>query len=239
MNHLSSAQWDCFIRDKSLRVLQDPAYRAFLTPLIPTVEPERVLGVRTPTLRALARRLWREEQNWCAQFMAELPHFYFEENMLHAFLIEQEKDFHTALAYTQAFLPHIDNWATCDSFSPPVFKKNPEALYPIALAWSQSPHEYTARYGIGMLMKHFLDKHFRPKVLAHVAAIQREEYYIRMMVAWFFAEALAKQLDNALPYLQSHQLETWTHNKAIQKAIDSRRISPATKAELRALRRKQ
>ena len=229
---------DCSNRDKSLHALQDPAYRAFITPLIPTVEPERVLGVRTPTLRALAKRLWREEQNGCARFMAELPHFYFEENMLHAFFIEQEKDFHTALAYTQAFLPHIDNWATCDSFSPKVFKKNPEALYPIALAWIQSPHEYTARYGIGILMKHFLDKHFRHEVLEHVAAIQREEYYVRMMVAWFFAEALAKQLDDTLPYLQSHQLETWTHNKAIQKAIESRLISPATKAELRALRRK-
>jgi len=229
---------DCSNRDKSLYALQDPAYRAFLIRLIPTVEPERVLGARTPTLRALARRLWYEEQNWCAQFMAELPHFYFEENMLHAFLIEQEKDFHTALAYTQAFLPHIDNWATCDSFSPPVFKKNPEALYPIAIAWSQSPHEYTARYGIGMLMKHFLGKHFRPEVLEHVAAIQREEYYVRMMVAWFFAEALSKQLEDTLPYLQTHQLETWTHNKAIQKAIESHRVSPAIKTELRTLRRK-
>lgn len=239
MNHLSSAQWDWFIHDKSLCALQDPAYRAFIMPLIPTVEPERVLGVRIPTLRALARRLWHEEQNWRAQFMAELPHFYFEENMLHAFLIEQEKDFHTALAYTQAFLPYIDNWATCDSFSPQVFKKNPEALYPIAIAWRQSPHEYTARYGIGMLMKYFLDKHFRPEVLAHVASIQREEYYVRMMVAWLFTEALAKQLDDTLPCLQSHQLETWTHNKAIQKAIDSCRISPAIKTVLRPLRRKQ
>jgi 3-methyladenine DNA glycosylase AlkD len=233
-----SNQQDFFSLDKSLFALQDPAYRAFITPLIPTVEPERVLGVRTPTLRALAKSLWREEQKWCARFMASLPHFYFEENMLHAFLIEQEKDFHTALTFTQAFLPHIDNWATCDSFSPKVFDKNPEALYSIALAWSQSSHEYTARYGIGILMKHFLDKHFRAEVLEHVAAIQREEYYVRMMVAWFFAEALAKQLDDTLPYLQSHQLETWTHNKAIQKAIESRRICPTTKAELRALRRK-
>ena len=165
-----------------------------------------------------------------------LPHTYYEENNLHGFLIETIRDYYAAANAIEAFLPYIDNWATCDLMSPKVFKKHLPELYEKILVWLNSDETYTVRFGIGMLMSFYLDEHFHPEMLELVAGIRSDEYYINMMIAWYFATALAKQYDAALPYIQNQRLEKWTHNKAIQKAIESYRISDDTKAYLRTLK---
>lgn len=219
-----------------LFALRDADYAAFQSPLIPTVRTETFIGVRTPALRKLAGELKGTPE--AEALLAALPHEYFEENQLHAFLIAAEKDFNAAMARTEVFLPCIDNWATCDQLTPKAFRKNRTALYEKIGAWLESDHEYTVRFGLKMLMDHFLDEEFTPDILAQAAAVQREEYYIRMMQAWFFATALAKQYDDALPYLEQERLELWVHNKTIQKAVESYRISPEQKTHLKTLRRK-
>ena len=219
-----------------LFALQDADYAAFQRPLMPTVGEEAFIGVRTPALRSLAKELRGSAE--AEAFLVSLPHVYFEENQLHAFLIALEKDFDTALALTGAFLPYVDNWATCDQLTPKAFRKNRAALNEMIDCWILSAHEYTVRFAIKMRMDHFLDDAFSPEILEQVAAVQREEYYIRMMQAWFFATALAKQYEAALPYLEQNRLETWVHNKTIQKAVESYRIAPEQKAYLRTLRRK-
>ena len=219
-----------------LFALQDADYAAFQRPLIPTVEKETFIGVRTPALRSLAKEL--RGTNEAEEFLESLPHVYFEENQLHAFLIALEKDFDAALALTDAFLPWVDNWATCDQLTPKAFRKNRTALHRKIDEWIASTHEYTVRFAVKMLMDHFLDDAFSPEILEPVAAVRREEYYIRMMQAWFFATALAKQYETALPYLERGRLETWVHNKTIQKAVESFRISSEQKAYLKSLRRK-
>lgn len=214
--------------------LKDEAYKHFNCALIPTVDPDTVIGVRTPALRNLAKELWGTPE--ARDFLAELPHRYYEENNLHAFLIEHIRDYEKCMAETERFLPYIDNWATCDGFSPKVFKKHlPELLVKIHL-WLQSEHTYTVRFAMGMLMRHYLDEHFSPEYPELVASVQSEEYYIRMMQAWYFATALAKQPDAILPYFSEGRLEPWTHNKAIQKAIESYRITPEQKAYLKTLK---
>lgn len=215
---------------------QDPDYREFHSKLVPTLDKETIVGVRTPVLRAYAKELGAEA---AADFLAVLPHIYYEENCLHAFLIERIKEFDRCMAETERFLPYIDNWATCDMFSPKVFKKHRREVYGACLRWLKSDHVYTVRYGIVTLMSGFLDEEFRPELLERVAALQSEEYYINMARAWLFAEALAKQYDAALPYLLEHRMDIWTHNKAIQKAVESRRIDPETKAYLKTLKRKE
>lgn len=219
-----------------LFALQDAEYAAFQHPLIPTVESETFIGVRTPALRSLARELRGTQE--AEAFLRALPHVYFEENQLHAFLIALEKDCDAALAQTDAFLPYVDNWATCDQLTPKAFRKNRAALSEKINVWISSVREYTARFAIKMRMDHFLDEAFAPEILAQVAAVQREEYYVRMMQAWFFATALAKQYKAALPYLEENRLERWVHNKTIQKAVESYRITPDQKAYLKTLRRK-
>jgi 3-methyladenine DNA glycosylase AlkD len=219
-----------------LFALQDTDYAAFQRPLMPTVEEEAFIGVRTPALRSLAKELKGSDE--ANAFLKQLPHTYFDENQLHAFLISLEKDFDTALAQTDVFLPCINNWATCDQLSPKAFRKNKAALRASIDAWLLSPHEYTVRFGMGMLMEHFLDEDFTPEVLEAAASVRRGEYYIRMMQAWFFATALAKQYEAALPYLQQDRLDEWTHNKTIQKAVESYRVKPEQKAYLKTLRRK-
>lgn len=214
---------------------QDLGYRDFHSRLVPTLDKETIIGVRTPILRAYARELAKQDMS---AFLADLPHRYYDENCLHAFLIEQIKDFDRSMAETERFLPYIDNWATCDLFSPKIFKKHPDETYAACLRWLTSDRTYTVRFGVVTLMKWFLDTDFRPELLEKAAALRSEEYYINMAVAWLFAEALAKQYDAALPYLLDHRLETWTHNKAIQKAVESRRISDETKAYLKTLKRK-
>ena len=217
-----------------LFALQDKEYQIFHSRLMPTLPPETVIGVRVPLLRKLAKQLTDTPE--AEVFLQELPHFYYEENALHAFLLEPVRDYGTALAATERFLPYVDNWAVCDSFSPKVFAQHKPELLPAIRRWLGSDQVYTVRYGIGMLMRYYLDDAFRPEYLAWVAAVHSEEYYVNMMRAWYFATALAKQPAAALPWLTEKRLDVWTHNKTIQKAVESYRIPPEQKQALRALR---
>lgn len=222
------------IRDR-LFALQDPEYRLFQSRLMPTVDPARVIGVRIPDLRKLSRELAGTEQ--AAAFVRQLPHDYYEENNLHGFLIASLRDYGETVAALESFLPHVDNWATCDLLHPRAFDKRPEALPDQLFRWLQSDRTYTVRFAMGMLMSLYLDEAFRPEYADWVAGVKSEEYYVNMMAAWYFATALAKRWDDAFPYLTDHRLPVWTHNKAIQKAIESRRISPEQKQILRSLKR--
>jgi 3-methyladenine DNA glycosylase AlkD len=216
--------------------LQDTGYAAMQVRIIPTVSADRIIGVRTPALRALAKELARDPG--AASFLSSLPHRYFDENQLHAFVISLEKDFDTCVAQVEAFLPYIDNWATCDQLSPKAFKKTPEKLLPYVRKWIRSDRTYTVRFGTGMLMENFLDEDFDRVYPDMVAGIRSDEYYINMMTAWYFATALAKRYDEILPYIEGHRLDTWTHNKAIQKSVESYRISNEQKAYLKTLKLK-
>ena len=219
---------------EQLFALQDKEYQSFHSKLMPTIPPETVIGVRTPLLRKLAKELAGTPQ--AESFLHSLPHGYYEENNLHAFLVEKIRDYDRALAETERFLPYIDNWATCDCFCPKVFAKHKaELLVPIR-RWLDSGQLYPARYAMGMLMRYYLDEDFQPEYLAWVAGVHSEEYYLNMMRAWYFATALAKQPDAALPWLMEKRLDVWTHNKTIQKAVESYRISPEMKQQLRAIR---
>ena len=217
--------------------LQDEKYRAFQCKLIPTIDPETVIGVRTPALRALAKALAKTED--ADAFLRALPHQLFEENQLHAFLLSEMKDFDRCIQEVRRFLPQIDNWATCDQLSPKVFKKHRAELLPHVRAWIDSSETYTIRFGVGMLMQHYLDEDFDPAYPALVAGLRSEEYYVNMMIAWYFATALAKQYDRVLPFLEDRRLGAWTHNKAIQKAVESYRITPEQKEYLKTLRVKR
>ncbi len=219
---------------EELFALQDTEYQVFQSKLMPTIPPETVIGVRTPLLRKLAKELAGTPQ--AEHFLQSLPHRYYEENNLHAFLIEKIRDYDTALAETERFLPYINNWATCDCFCPKVFAKHKEELLISLRRWLGSDQTYTVRYAMGMLMRYYLDEDFQPEYLAWVAGVHSEEYYLNMMRAWYFATALAKQPDAALPWLTDRRLDVWTHNKTIQKAAESYRISPEMKQQLRELR---
>ena len=210
--------------------LRDEKYAAFSAKLIPTVAPDRFIGVRSPQLRALAKEL----KNNASEFLCNLPHRYHEENMLHAYLLCEEKKYATLVEETERFLPYIDNWAVCDSLTPRVFMRHKAELLPLIEKWMSAEHEYTVRFGIGMLMRHFLDADFRPEHLQRVASIHRDEYYIRMMQAWHFATALAKQWDATLPILDA--LEGWVRSRSIQKALESYRVSDEHKTILKGLR---
>lgn len=219
---------------EELFALQDTEYQVFQSKLMPTIPPETVIGVRTPLLRKLAKELAGTPQ--AESFLHDLPHRYYEENNLHAFLIEKIRDYDTALAETERFLPYINNWATCDCFCPKVFAKHKEELLIPLRRWLGSDQTYTVRYAMGMLMRYYLDEDFQPDYLAWVAGVHSEEYYLNMMRAWYFATALAKQPDAALPWLTDRRLDVWTHNKTIQKAAESYRIPPEMKQQLRGLR---
>ena len=214
--------------------LQDTGYAAMQVRIIPTVAADRIIGVRTPALRTLAKELAGSPET--SSFLASLPHRYFDEDQLHAFVISLEKDFDTCVSQVEAFLPYIDNWATCDQLSPKAFKKTPGKLLPYIRKWIRSDRVYTVRFAIGMLMQHFLDERFDPAYAEWVAAVRSDEYYINMMIAWNFATALAKQYNAVLPYLEEKKLADWTHNKAIQKSLESYRITPEQKAYLRTLK---
>ena len=217
-----------------LRGRQDTAYLAFQGSLLPTVPAERMIGVRTPELKEIARQMSREAD--VGEFLASTPHRYFEEDQLHAFIIAGIKDFDRCLSETCRFLPFVDNWATCDQLNPRVFAKRRTALLPVIDRWLASDETYTVRFGVRMLMTHFLDDAFLPLYAGKVAAVRSEEYYVKMMVAWYFATALAKQYAAVVPMLENRALEPWTHNKAIQKAVESRRITEEQKAYLRTLK---
>ncbi len=215
---------------KKLYSLQDTKYRDFQGKLLPTVDPKSIIGVRTPDLRKLAKELVREDGS--GTFLETLPHTYFDENQLHAFILSDIKDYSLCITLVDRFLPYIDNWATSDQLSPKVFRKHKTELLSYIKIWLKSDRTYTVRFAVGMLMQHFLDDGFSPAYPKMVAAIKSEEYYINMMRAWYFATALAKQYDAIIPYIEQNKLDPWTHSKAIQKAIESYRITPAQKEYL-------
>ena len=216
--------------------LQDQKYRDFNSKLIPTVAPETVIGVRTPELRKYARELAKTADG--AEFIKIFPHKYYEENNLHGFLLEKIKDYDELIKALDNFLPYVDNWATCDLMSPPIFKKHTAELLLKIEEWIKSEHTYTVRFGIKMLMSFYLDDNFKAEYLELAAGIKSEEYYINMMIAWYFATALAKQYESAVQYLESRRLDKWVHNKTIQKAVESYRISKEQKEYLKSLRLK-
>lgn len=220
-----------------LFALQDKGYKEFHSRLMPTVNRDSIIGVRTPALRKLAKELAKQPEYM--EYIHMLPHDYYDENNLHGFLIETIKDYDECVAAVNEFLPYVDNWATCDLMSPKVFKKHRMELLEQIKIWLASDETYTIRYGIEMLMTHYLDEDFKKEYLAWVAEIRSEEYYVNMMIAWYFATALAKQPADTLPYIEQVRLDTWTHNKAIQKAVESYRISPEQKAYLKTLKIKK
>ena len=219
-----------------LFALQDIEYKQFHSKLMPTINPDVIIGVRTPELRKLAKQLAKSTD--VEQFLRQLPHRYYEENNLHGFLIESIKEFDACIFALNQFLPYVDNWATCDMMAPKVLKKDLPKLYEWTKIWIASGKTYTIRFGVNMLMKYFLDEAFLPEYPELVASIAAEEYYVKMVVAWYFATALAKQYDAVLPYLTEHRLDVWTHNKTIQKAVESYRILVEQKDYLKTLKRK-
>ncbi|MBQ2729471.1 MAG: DNA alkylation repair protein [Clostridia bacterium] len=222
------------ITDK-LFEMQDCEYRLFQCALMPTVDREAVIGVRTPALRKYSKELIPEIAD---AFMKELPHRYYEENNLHAFLIERIKDIDECYKCIEAFLPYIDNWATCDSFSPKVLSKDKDRLLESIDRWMQSGRTYTVRFGMEMLMRYFLDGGYKREYAEKVACVDSDEYYVKMMQAWYFATALAKQYDSAVAFFEEGRLSPWVHNKAITKACESFRVERKHKEYLKSLKRK-
>lgn len=220
-----------------LFALQDVKYADFQSKLTPNIPRERFIGVRVPAARNLAKQIMKEGKP--EAFLRSLPHEYFEENMLHGMLIAQIPDYEDCISELERFLPYVDNWAVCDTMSHKVFRKHKAQLMKKIVEWTVSEKPYTIRFGIEMLMVHFLDGDFKPEYLEIPAKVKSDEYYVKMMVAWYFATALAKQWDSAIKVLESGQLESWTHNKSIQKAIESYRITDEQKEYLRSLKRKE
>ena len=219
---------------ETLLSLQDGEFAAFQARLLPNIAPERIIGVRTPELRKLAKQLRGSSDG--EAFLKALPHKFFEENNLHAFLLCETKDFKRCVQAVEEFLPYVDNWATCDQLRPKAFARNKQALLPHICSWLDSDREYIRRFGIGMLMSHFLDEDFREEYLRWVSDIHSEEYYVNMMIAWYFATALAKQYEAALPFIENRRLDPWVHNKTIQKALESLRVSDERKIYLKTLK---
>ena len=214
--------------------MQDMDYRDFNSKLIPTVDKESMIGIRTPDLRKYAKQLGKSSD--VIEFLQTLPHKYFDENQLHAFIISEINDFKNCIDEINRFLPYIDNWATCDQLSPKVFNKHHNELFEYIKNWLKSDKVYTLRFGIGMLMEHFLDEDFDILYPEMVSKIRSGEYYINMMIAWYFATALAKQYESVIPFIENNSLDIWTHNKAIQKAVESLRISDEKKEYLKSLK---
>ena len=219
---------------KQLFELQDLQYRDFQAKLMPTVEKESVIGVRVPVLRTYAKKFGKTEE--AKQFLKILPHQYYEENNLHMMLVAQIKDYESCLAEVERFLPYVDNWATCDLPAPKCFEKHKKELITVIRKWISSEKIYVVRYGIGLLLRLYLDADFDPAYLELVTAVQSEEYYVNMMIAWYLATALAKQWEETIPYLEERRLSEWVHRKTIQKAVESYRITKEKKEYLRSLR---
>ena len=214
--------------------LADEKYKDFQSKLMPTVDKDKVIGVRTPLLRSFAKELYKEGDY--EAFLSDVPHKYYEEDNLHALLIDKISHFDECVAETQRLLPYIDNWATCDMLRPKAFRKESQKLLQYIYKWLESDKTYTVRYGIGCLCSFYLDDNFSPDQLSRVAEIKSDEYYINMMIAWYFATALAKQYESTIAYLEERRLPEWVHRKTIQKAIESYRISDESKAYLRSLK---
>ena len=219
---------------KELFELKDEKYRDFQSGLIPNVEKDYFIGVRTPELRKLAKKYAKRED--VGDFLNELPHRYFDENQIHAFIISEIKSYDECLFRLTVFLPHVNNWATCDQMSPKIFKKEKDKLLVSIKEWISSKETYTVRFAIKMLMEHFLGEDFEKEYAEMVARVVSEEYYVKMMIAWYFATALAKNYEEVLPFIENMKLEKWTHNKAIQKSVESYRILPVQKEYLKCLK---
>lgn len=219
---------------ENLWKLQDTEYRDFHAKLIPTVDPENIIGVRTPEVRKLAKEVAKDPR--IGDFLTQLPHRYYDENNVHAFVVEQIRDYQKCLAETERFLPYVDNWATCDMMAPKVFAKHREELLEPIRRWIASAETYTIRFGIGMLMRLYLDDAFRPEYPQWVAELRSQEYYVNMMRAWYFATALTKQYEAVISYMEEQRLDAWTHNKAIQKACESLRVPAEQKQYLKSLK---
>lgn len=222
-----------YVQGKLLE-LQDLKYRDFHAKLMPTVSKERVIGVRTPVLRKFAKEFGKTKE--AEEFLKQLPHEYYEEDNLHGFLIAGMKDFDRCIEELERFLPYVDNWATCDLLSPKIFKKHLQELLVKIRVWTVSEHTYMIRFGVGMLMSFYLDEAFELEYPEMVSGIRSDEYYVNMMIAWYFATALAKQYEAVLPFIENRRLDKWTHNKAIQKAVESCRVTDEKKAYLKTLK---
>ena len=230
---VSTKECNSFIIEK-LFELQDTKYREVQVKTITNIDPNSIIGVRTPDLRKLAKELYKS--NNYKEFIEDLPHKYFEENQLHAFIIFETKDYDECINLLNKFLPYIDNWATCDQGTSKLFKNHTDELLKEIKVWIKSKETYTIRFGINSLMRYYLDDKFKPEYLEMVSKIRSDEYYVNMMIAWYFATALAKQYDSAIKYIENNKLDKWTHNKTIQKAIESYRITNEQKDYLRSLK---
>ncbi len=215
--------------------LRDEKYAIFSSKLTPNIKKDNVIGVRVPIIRKLAKEYLKNEES--KYFLNTLPHKYYDENMLHGLLISEIKDYDECINYLDKFLPYVDNWAVCDIMSPKVFKKNKDKLINKIKTWSKSKNTYTCRFALGMLMSYFLDEDFKREYLEIPVSIHSDEYYINMMIAWFYATSLAKQWDSTIPYLENNKLDKWIHNKTIQKAKESYRITQSQKEYLNNLKR--
>lgn len=225
---------------RKLFSLQDEKYRDFQIKLVPGITKEQMIGIRTPDLRALAKEI-AATPDTASAFLQELPHKYFEENLIHFFIVSLIKDFDECINQVEKFLPYVDCWPVCDQTSPKVFKKNHEKLLPLVKNWISSDHIYTSRYGMRILMNEFLGEDFKTEYADLVVSRmsrkgEAEDYYLKMMAAWYFATALAKNWDQVLPFIEERRLDPWTHNKAIQKALESFRVSDEHKEYLRKLK---
>ncbi len=223
------------IKEKLFK-LQDKEYRKIQVKTITNIDPDTIIGVRTPELKKLANEMFKSGNY--KSFIEDLPHKYFDENQLHAFIISKIKDYDECLDAFNKFLPYIDNWATCDQSCPNAFKKNSDKLIKEIKVWIKSKKTYTIRFGISMLMRNYLDDNYKEEYLGLVSKIRSNEYYVNMMIAWFFATALAKRYDDTIKYIENEKLDIWTHNKTIQKAIESYRITIEQKEYLRSLKKK-
>ncbi len=221
--------------EKELFELQDLKYKEFHQKLMPTVNPDKVIGIRTPVLRKFAKDFSKKEE--AEYFLKNLPHKYYEEDNLHAFLLEEIKDYETLIQELNKFLPFVDNWATCDMMRPKILKKYKSQLSEDIKRWLNSKNIYTIRFAVNCLINYYLEEDFKPEYLQWVREIESEEYYINMARAWYFATALAKQYEDAVRIVENNALDKWTHNKTIQKAIESFRITKEQKAYLKTLKR--
>lgn len=219
--------------DRLIQV-KDDKYREFQIRLVPNISPETVIGVRTPEMRQIAKEVY--ESDYRDAFLSDLPHRYYEENLIHFFVLARIRDFDQCVRAVEKFLPYVDCWPVSDQATPAVFKKNHQRILPYIRTWIASDHVYTARFGIRMLMNEFLDKDFSEEYPELVASKTGDDYYLKMMIAWYFATALAKQYDKTVPYLENHRLDEWVHRKAIQKAVESYRVSDEHKEYLKSLR---
>ena len=221
---------------RTLFEIKDEKYKSFQSKLIPTVEKSTVIGVRVPHLRKIAKELLKSGEHH--DFISKLPHRYYEENLLHSLILCEIADFEECLHHTEAFLPFVDNWAVCDSLRPKCFKNHKSELLEHIKGYLHSSHSYTVRFGIEMQMVHFLDENFNPDFLKTVSEIKSDDYYVNMMIAWYFATALSKQYETTIQYIEKKTLDLWVHNKTIQKAVESYRIDSKTKEYLKTLKEK-